>query len=60
MTSGIAIFRARGQPMAECEGCNGVLPVEPTRAEVRAHVRDTRHTVYVLVEESTYYKPEED
>lgn len=60
MAAGITISRIRSNPIAECETCdNDVLDAEPTRAEVRAHVKATGHTVYVLVEEGTYYKPEE-
>lgn len=59
--TGISITRGARQHTVECETCNNdVLDAEASRAKVRAHVKATGHTVYVLVEEGTYYRPEKD
>lgn len=59
MASKVEITRFRaGMHIAECEHCTDLSP-DATRAEARAHVADTGHTVRVVVEETTRYEATE-
>jgi hypothetical protein len=58
MTTGsfiVSASRTRYKGTAECERCT--LDPDTTRAGCRAHVRQTGHMVWFVVEDSTRYKP---
>ncbi len=55
----VAIRRLRMPTMTECEQCSA-LPSDVTRTRARLHVAQTGHTVLVIVEDTTIYRPSEE
>ncbi|TDC35679.1 hypothetical protein E1211_15350 [Micromonospora sp. 15K316] len=55
--SRLDISRLTNPPSVECEQCDRLRP-DATRERARLHVHQTGHTVRVLVEHVTVYRPD--
>lgn len=57
----VSMVRAKLRPMAKCEypTCT-VLRPDSTRQRAQQHVKNTGHTVRVVIEDVTVYRPIED